>query len=162
MTLHPELLWAQRSSASDEAKNVVYLTVNTPDIQANTLEYSLETQKIFFKAKSGNAQIKEYTFNLDLFGEILPEKSSKTLTARSLYLVLHKKEQKVEYWPRLTREKVKNGQIRTDFNKWVDSDEQSIDVKDDEDLEAAWSMPSVSRTAALKGGDGMPWMNFEQ
>ncbi|KAJ7690574.1 hypothetical protein B0H14DRAFT_2652331 [Mycena olivaceomarginata] len=54
------------------------------------------------------------------------------------------------------------GQIRTDFNKWVDSDEQSIDVKDDKDLEAAWSMPSVSRTAALKGGDGMPWMNFEQ
>ncbi|KAJ7898885.1 HSP20-like chaperone, partial [Mycena olivaceomarginata] len=128
MTLHPELLWAQRSSASDEAKNVVYLTVNIPDIQANTLEYSLETQKIFFKAKSGNAQIKEYTFNLDLFVKSSRRfKSSKTLTARSLYLVLHKKEQKAEYWPRLTREKVKNGQIRTDFNKWVDSDEQSID-----------------------------------
>ncbi|KAJ7883007.1 HSP20-like chaperone, partial [Mycena olivaceomarginata] len=136
MTLHPELLWAQRSSASDEAKNVVYLTVNIPDIQANTLEYSLETQKYFSKpSRESIAQIKEYTFNLDLFGEILPEKSSKTLTARSLYLVLHKKEQKAEYWPRLTREKVKNGQIRTDFNKWVDSDEQSIDAKDDEDLE---------------------------
>ncbi|KAJ7799021.1 HSP20-like chaperone [Mycena olivaceomarginata] len=127
MTLHPELLWAQRSSASDEAKNVVYLTVDTPDIQANKIPWNtvLKPKKYFSKPSRESrsfAQIKEYTFNLDLFGEILPEKSSKTLTARSLYLVLHKKEQKAEYWPRLTREKVKNGQIRTDFNKWVDSD----------------------------------------
>ncbi|KAJ7820527.1 HSP20-like chaperone [Mycena olivaceomarginata] len=165
--LHPELLWAQRSSESDETmvrrfrfavfplmhhdpKNVVYLTVNLADIQVNTMDYSLEPTKIFFKATSGNATtgcVKDYTFSLNLFAEVIPEKSSKALTERSLSLVLHKKERQIEYWPRLTREKAKNGQIKTDFSKWVDSEDQTLDAQDDHDFEAAWSMPPASRIA---------------
>ncbi|KAJ7748498.1 HSP20-like chaperone [Mycena maculata] len=140
-TLHPEVLWAQRSSESDEAKNVVYLTVNLPDIQESSLEYTLEPTKISFKAKSGNAKTgseKDYAFNLEFFAEIVPEKSSKRLTTRSLYLILRKKEQQAEFWPRLTKEKVKNAYIKTDFSKWVDEDEQDgPEAKDDEDLESA-------------------------
>jgi hypothetical protein len=29
-----------------------------------------------------------------------------------------------EYWPRLTKDKVKSPYIKTDFSKWVDEDEQ--------------------------------------
>lgn len=29
-----------------------------------------------------------------------------------------------EYWPRLTKEKVKTPYVKTDFSKWVDEDEQ--------------------------------------
>ncbi|KAJ7874003.1 HSP20-like chaperone [Mycena olivaceomarginata] len=159
--LHPELLWAQRSSESDETMNVVYLTVNLPDIQVTTMDYSLEPTKIFFKATSGNATtgcVKDYTFSLNLFAEVIPEKSSKALTERSLSLVLHKKERQIEYWPRLTREKAKNGQIKTDFSKWVDSEDQTLDAQDDHDFEAAWSMPPASRIANL----GMGGMDFEK
>ena len=53
-----------------------------------------------------------------------PQASSKNLTSRHLQLLLRKKEKKAEYWPRLTKEKVRNAFIKTDFAKWVDEDEQ--------------------------------------
>ncbi|KAJ7139557.1 HSP20-like chaperone [Mycena epipterygia] len=164
--LHPEVLWAQRSSESDETKNIVYLTVNLPDIQESTLEYTLDATKISFKAKSGNASTgseKSYAFDLDFFSEIIPEKSSKKLTTRSLYLVLRKKEQQAEFWPRLTKEKVKNAYIKTDFSKWVDEDEQEgPEAKDDEDLEGAMGggmppgMGGMGGMPPGMGGMGMP------
>ncbi|KAJ7785744.1 HSP20-like chaperone [Mycena metata] len=149
-TLHPEVLWAQRSSESDETKNIVYLTVNLPDVQENSLEYNLEPTKLSFKAKSGNEKTgseKEYAFNLEFFGEVVPEKSTKRLTTRSLVVVLRKKEQQAEYWPRLTKEKVKNAYIKTDFSKWVDEDEQDgveAEEKDEDPM------------AGMGGGMGMP------
>ncbi|KAJ7102444.1 HSP20-like chaperone [Mycena belliarum] len=160
-TLHPEVLWAQRSSESDETKNVIYLTVNLTEIQESALEYTLEPTKISFKAKSGNdntGSVKEYAFALDFFAEIVPEKSSKKLTTRSFYLVLRKKEQQAEYWPRLTKEKVKNAFIKTDFSKWVDEDEQmGEDAKDDEDLDNA--MGGMGGMPPGMGGmGGMPGM----
>lgn len=85
----------------------------------------------------------------------MSQKSSKALTERSLSLVLHKKERQIEYWPRLTREKDKNGQIKTDFSKWVDSEDQTLDAQDDDDFEF-WSMPPSSRIAS----PGMGGMDF--
>ena len=52
------------------------------------------------------------------------QKSSHRLTSRSLVAVLRKKELQIEYWPRLTKEKVKTAFIKTDFSKWADEDEQ--------------------------------------
>jgi hypothetical protein len=72
MALHPEVLWAQRSSETDETKvsrhiletfssfhsflwfqNIVYVTVNLPDIHVDTLVYELTSTKLTFKAKAG-------------------------------------------------------------------------------------------------------------
>lgn len=39
-------------------------------------------------------------------------------------MILRKKAARAEYWPRLTKEKVRNQWIKTDFSKWVDEDEQ--------------------------------------
>ncbi|KAJ7630458.1 HSP20-like chaperone [Roridomyces roridus] len=156
MVAHPEVLWAQRSSESDKTKNVVYLTINLPDIQESNLEYNLTSTGISFKAKSGNAKTgseKDYAFDLEFFADVIPEKSSKKLSTRSLYLVLRKKENKDEYWPRLTKEKVKNAYIKTDFSKWVDEDEQDPDAKDDEDLDAMGGMGGMP-------GMGMPGMGM--
>ncbi|KAG6820348.1 hypothetical protein H0H93_001793 [Arthromyces matolae] len=128
MSTHPEVLWAQRSSESDDAKNVVYLTVNLPDIQESTLAYNLTPTSISFKAKAGdvsrNIQEKEYEFSLDFFAEVDPEHSTKKLTTRSFSAVLRKTNKQSEYWPRLTKEKVRNAFLKTDFSKWVDEDEQ--------------------------------------
>ncbi|KAK7064686.1 CS domain-containing protein [Favolaschia claudopus] len=167
-TVHPEVLWAQRSSESDETKNILYLTINLPDIQEDSLKYTLEPTKISFEATSGNdktGQTKKYAFNLDFFSEIIPEKSSKKLSTRSLYLVLRKKEQQAEYWPRLTKEKVKNAYIKTDFSKWVDEDEQlGQEEKDDADLDDAMGgmggMPGMGGMGGMPGmgGMGMPGM----
>lgn len=47
-------------------------------------------------------------------------------------MILRKKNNSAEYWPRLTKEKVKNLWIKTDFAKWVDEDEQDGADKVDE------------------------------
>ena len=47
------------------------------------------------------------------------------MSSRSLSLIIIKKERQSEYWPRLTKEKIKNAFLKTDFSKWVDEDEQN-------------------------------------
>ncbi|KAL0063259.1 p23 chaperone protein wos2 [Marasmius tenuissimus] len=139
MPQHPEVLWAQRSSSSEEAKNVVYFTVNLPNIKESSLKYQLTPTTISFKATAGDAdkgiEEKEYEFELEFFSDIVPEESKKSLNSRSLSLILRKKELKEEYWPRLTKEKVKNAFVKTDFSKWVDEDEQDGEVPQEEDMD---------------------------
>ncbi|KAI5995002.1 HSP20-like chaperone [Pisolithus albus] len=126
MSVHPEVLWAQRSSASDDEKNVIYLTINLPNIDQSSLKFELTSTSINFEANAGSpgTPVKHYAFSLDFFSEIVPELSTKKLTDRSYFIILRKKEKKEEYWPRLTKEKAKNAFIKTDFSRWVDEDEQ--------------------------------------
>lgn len=72
MVQHPEVLWAQRSSETEDGKvrtpisiddhsltqlqflqNVVYLTINLPDIQKDTLVCNITSDSLSFKATSG-------------------------------------------------------------------------------------------------------------
>ncbi|GAA5898625.1 p23/wos2 family protein [Sporobolomyces salmoneus] len=137
--VHPELLWAQRSSADEANRNIVYLTINAADLSP---DYSLEITSgnhLSFKGKTAQSDSKgtaaaaggkEYEFELDLYEPV--EVLRKDLRGKSLLLVLKKKEMKEEYWPRLTKDKIKSNFIKTDFNLWKDEDEQ-----DDEPVEAA-------------------------
>ncbi|KAK7029683.1 p23 chaperone protein wos2 [Paramarasmius palmivorus] len=164
MPQHPEVLWAQRSNKTDAAKNIVYLTVNLPDIQESTLEYELTPTNISFKARAGDAskgiEEKDYAFDLEFFSEVIPEESSKRLTSRSLNLVLRKKELNEEYWPRLTKAKVKNTFIKTDFSKWVDEDEQEGEPlpEDDLDMGGMGGMPGMGGMGGMPGLGGMGGM----
>ncbi|KAJ7797136.1 hypothetical protein B0H14DRAFT_61355 [Mycena olivaceomarginata] len=106
--LHPEVLWAQRSSQFDESKNVVYLTVNLADIEKLSFECALGPEKMAFKAECPTGS---YYFEIDFFSKIIPEKSMRTLTARSLSMALCKKTHGAEYWPRLTAEIARNAHI---------------------------------------------------
>ncbi|KAH0838666.1 HSP20-like chaperone [Lanmaoa asiatica] len=134
MSKHPEVLWAQRSHISKSEKNVIFLTVNLPDIIQSSLEYTLTTTSLSFKASAGSGEQTSYAFALDFFAEVDPEKSTKRLTLRSFDVVLRKKESQSEYWPRLTKEKLKIPFIKTDFSKWVDEDEQDGNPNVDEDF----------------------------
>ncbi|OPC76576.1 hypothetical protein B4N89_47105 [Embleya scabrispora] len=124
--IHPEVLWAQRSSAEDATRNVVFLTVNVPDIHEDTLKCTLTPTSMSFSAVAGATGTPEqsYEFGLEFFAEIDPENSTRKLTSRSLSLILRKREAKLEYWPRLTKEKARSQHIKTDFRWWVDEDEQ--------------------------------------
>lgn len=78
-----------------------------------------------------------------------PQQSTKRLSSRSLYLVLRKKEPKAEFWPRLTKEKVKTPFVKTDFSKWVDEDEQDgeeIKAEEEPDLSGALICIHISTT----------------
>ncbi|TFK30688.1 HSP20-like chaperone [Coprinopsis marcescibilis] len=170
MVQHPEVLWAQRSSESEAQNNIIYLTVNLPDIQPPTLEYKLTQTSISFKAKVGdvtkNIPEKEFAFDLDLFADVVPEEagaksdglqeSTSKLTTRSFTAVIRKKEAQAEYWPRLTKEKVRNAFLKTDFSKWVDEDEQSGAVEVPEEEEGG--MPGMGGMGGMPGMGGMGGM----
>ncbi|KAF9507319.1 hypothetical protein BS47DRAFT_1304140 [Hydnum rufescens UP504] len=109
-TLHPELLWAQRSSESDADKNIVYLTVNLPDIVETTLKYQLTDAGFSITAKTGNPSQgipeKEYAASIEFFAPVESDVglTRKSFSSRSLAFILQKKEKNSEYWPRLTKD----------------------------------------------------------
>ncbi|KAF8557396.1 HSP20-like chaperone [Imleria badia] len=145
MSKHPEVLWAQRSSTSTPEKNIIYLTVNLPNIVEASLEYKLTSTGLSFKATTSTAGVEqtEYAFGLDLYAEVDEEKSTSRLTSRSLVVVLRKKELNSEYWPRLTKEKLKTPYIKTDFGKWVDEDDQDGNPEKFDDDMGAGGIPGM-------------------
>ncbi|KAH9813568.1 hypothetical protein DFH28DRAFT_896117 [Melampsora americana] len=135
----PEILWAQRSSQEDSSRNLIYLTINVPDLQPGyTLTFPTPST-LSFKGISGGSQTissnvpaKTYEIqNLELFDELdLSIEPKQSINGKSLQIQLTKKELKIEYWPRLTKEKRVNF-VKTDFSRWVDEDEQDGQGVDD-------------------------------
>ncbi|KAK0531322.1 p23 chaperone protein wos2 [Tilletia horrida] len=129
-TIAPEVLWAQRSHPADAERNVVMLTINAPnlppspatklDLSATGLKFEAEVPEDKAKGIEG----KHYAFQLDFYEEIDVENSKQHQNAKQVYLVLRKAKAQEEFWPRLTKEKVKLHFVKTDFDKWVDEDEQ--------------------------------------
>jgi hypothetical protein len=58
-----------------------------------------------------------YQFTLDLFAPIVVDQTKKNLSSRYLQLILQKKDAQEEFWPRLTKEKVRLQWLKTDFSK---------------------------------------------
>lgn len=126
-TLNPEVLWAQRSSESDAEENYLLITISVPDCENPSVK--IEPSYLEFTAKSkghvGDEASHEYHLHIDFYKEIVPDKTlHKIANGQHYFLKVFKKDLGLEYWPRLTKEKVKVPYIKTDFNKWVDEDEQ--------------------------------------
>ncbi|XP_028232000.1 co-chaperone protein p23-2-like isoform X3 [Glycine soja] len=97
MSRHPEVLWAQRSDK-------VYLTVALPD--AKDVFVKCEPQGLFAFSASG-VQDKAYSFSLELYGSIEPEKGEKG------------------WWKRLLKSEEKPAPyLKVDWNKWCDEDDE--------------------------------------
>lgn len=124
------VLWAQRSSSSDPEKNFIYLTISVPDVPKENLKLDLQPTSLSFKGHSETLK-RTYHLELSFYGEIDPEKSNIHHTARNVELKLRKKELKDEYWPRLLKDAAKVQFLKTDFDKWVDEDEQNEAPEDD-------------------------------
>ncbi|KAI0192408.1 HSP20-like chaperone [Xylaria flabelliformis] len=126
----PEVLWAQRSSKTDAEKNFVYLTISVPDVPKENLKLDLKPTSLAFQ---GHSETLKRTYHLDInfYDEIDVENSNIHHTARNVELKLRKKELKEEYWPRLLKDAAKVQFVKTDFDKWVDEDEQNEVAEDD-------------------------------
>ncbi|OCT45088.1 Protein wos2 [Cladophialophora carrionii] len=126
----PEVLWAQRSSATEAEKNYVYLTISVPDVPPKALKLDLKPTGLTF---TGTSETKKTTYHLEMefFSEIDVENSKTHHTPANIQLILRKKEMKEEYWPRLLKDSAKVHYLRTDFDKWVDEDEQNEAPEDD-------------------------------
>jgi len=146
-TLTPEVLWAQRSSSSEPAKNHIFLTIMAADVPESDLKLDLEPTKLSFKGTSISKKA-TYAVDLEFFAEIDPKESKIHHTGRDIELVLQKKDLKEEYWPRLLKDNKKMHFLKTNFDKWVDEDEQD-EAPEDEDY-----MSKMNPMAGGAGGDG--------
>ena len=61
---------------------------------------------------------------MEFYAEINKEDSVWNVKGRNILLSLAKKDTDASSWPRLTKEAGKNSKITTDWDKWVDSDDE--------------------------------------
>lgn len=137
--------WAQRSSPTDPERNVIYLTIEAAG--AVEPQFSLTSSAIRFSGISSDSDSKHYYLDLSFYAPIDPSNSFYTLTGRGIRCVLRKAVPQAEYWPRLTQTPFKAFWLRTDFDKWVDEDEQfqSSDELNHEEWEDSFET-TASRT----------------
>jgi hypothetical protein len=129
-TATPEVLWAQRSSVADASKNFVYLTISVPDVSKDDLKLDLKPTGLTFTGTSGTLK-RKYHLDLEFYAEIDTAESKINHTAKNVEMKLQKKELKEEYWPRLLKDAKKVHFLKTDFDKWVDEDEQNEAPEED-------------------------------
>ena len=95
-------------------------------------------------------QSNKFGFTMEFFAEIEKEGSAWNTKGRNILISLSKKDKDAEYWPRITKEKVKNSKITTDWGKWVEEDE--------EEEEGNKGMDGFDPSMMNQFGGGMPGM----
>jgi len=150
----PEVLWAQRSNKTDAAKNFIYLTISVPDVQPSNLKLDLKPQSLTFSGHSDSLK-RDYHLELEFYAEIDKAESKINHTAKNIEIVLRKKELKEEFWPRLLKDAKKVHFLKTDFDKWVDEDEQDEAPEDDlGNMGGMGGMPGMGDMSSMMGGAG--------
>ena len=64
-----------------------------------------------------------YKLDLNLFDEVVVETSKWKVTDFSVKFSISKKNESAAFWPRVTKEKVKQNNITVDWTNWIDEDE---------------------------------------
>jgi hypothetical protein len=124
------VLWAQRSSKTDAAKNFIYLTISVPDVPVSNMKLDMKPTGLTFSGRSDTLK-KTYQLDLTFYAEIDPAESKVNHTARDVEMKLRKKELDDAFWPRLLKDSKKVHFLKTDFDKWIDEDEQNEAAEDD-------------------------------
>ena len=88
---------------------------------------------------------------MEFFAAIDKSESKFNTKGRNPIITLSKKEKEEEYWPRITKDKVKNSRITVDWGKWVDEDEE-------DDAPAMGGDFDPSMMSQFGGAGGMPGM----
>jgi hypothetical protein len=99
-------------------------------VPKENLKLDVKDQSLTFTGRSDTLK-KTYHLELELYGVIDPAKTKTHHTGMHIELKLQKKELKEEYWPRLLKNPGKVHFLRTDFDKWVDEDEQNEQGEED-------------------------------
>ncbi|PHH81364.1 hypothetical protein CDD82_934 [Ophiocordyceps australis] len=158
----PEVLWAQRSSVADASKNFIYLTISVPDIPKEGLQLDIKPASLTFTGTSGTLK-RKYHVELEFYAEIDPAESKINHTSKNIEMKLQKKELKEEYWPRLLKDSKKLHFLKTDFEKWVDEDEQNEAAEEDfsqfGDMGGMPGMGGLDFSKLAGGAGGMPDMS---
>ncbi len=110
----PDLKWAQRSDR-------ILATIDLPGASNTKIDLTPAGHLKF----TGEVGEQKYAIEMDLYQEIILEESKWNMKGRNVILNIVKKDQEDEYWPRITKEKIKHPHIKIDWAKWVDEEEQN-------------------------------------
>ena len=109
---YPILKWAQR-------KDRIYITILVVHTKKPTIEI-IENKTLKYNGTDGT---KNYSFELELYDEVLKEESKYNLEGRNVFLNIKKKKEG-PYWERLTKDSVKRHWIETDWVYYTEEDEE--------------------------------------
>ena len=119
-TKFPKLKWAQRAEC-------VLMTVELADSENVAIDIDEEKNTLSFSAQSGG---QKYGFVMELFDKVVKDESKWNTKGRNVILNISKKDkEQEEWWPRITKDKVKNQQITIDWDRWIDPDDEPEDDK---------------------------------
>lgn len=120
MTQTPSVLWAQR-------KDCVLLTIDVQDCKDTKVQVDKDDAESFavlrFSGKAGSDG-KAYGMDLELLKEVDPGETKVSTTGRNVFVMLPKKEE--GFWPKLLRQKAPPN-VKVDWSRWVDSDDEGGD-----------------------------------
>lgn len=97
---------------------------------ASSMKLDLKPTGLTFSGHSDSLK-KDFKLELEFYAEIDDKASKVNHTGKNVQLKLQKKELEEAYWPRLLKEQKKVHFLRTDFDKWVDEDEQHEAAEED-------------------------------
>jgi hypothetical protein len=101
-----------------------------PDVPKSNLKLDLKPTGLTFTGHSDTLK-KTYHLETEFYAEIDPAESKINHTAKNVEMKLRKKELNDAYWPRLLKDVKKVHYLKTDFDKWVDEDEQNEATEED-------------------------------
>jgi hypothetical protein len=78
---------------------------------------------------SGTADQVNYSFELNLYGEVVKDECKFSLETRNIFLNIKKKE-KAAYWPRLTKENGKLNFVAVDWGHYIEEDDEDEEGKE--------------------------------
>ncbi|KAH9485864.1 Protein wos2 [Psilocybe cubensis] len=127
----PHLKWAQRSSATDKIKNIIWLTIMIPHILESTLTCKVTDTSISFNAcgREGYDE-RRFVLELELYSDV--EEVSRELSEQFFMIILHKRVMTARFWPRLQKDVRISPYIGADFRRWTWEGDDSEDVAVDE------------------------------
>ena len=130
MSLLPPVKWAQRA-------DTLFITIQLQDVDKETALIHLTNTTLTFQ---GTSQGKKYDLSIEFFKgndgiDSSSEDSKYSIKARGVEFFLVKK--KEGFWPRLLEDKsLQKTNVKVDFNKWIDSDDDEIDDFNTSDMDA--------------------------
>ena len=110
----PDLKWAQRTER-------LFITIDLAGVTDTNIDLKPEGHLTF----TGKVKEQKYAIDLDLFKEVITEDSKWNLKGRNVILNIVKKDQEDEYWPRLTKEKIKHPHIKVDWSKYIEQEDEN-------------------------------------
>jgi hypothetical protein len=115
-------------SDSDPNKNIIFLTIDVPNLDPSSISLTFPTPShLKFEGSTkppapvhghnpdsnppnvtaSDIEIKKYVLDYELFGEVEEVTEKRQLSTKNLFMILKKKKLEEDYWPRLTKDKIK-------------------------------------------------------